>query len=332
MQKFDVITLGETMLRLTPPGLKRIEQATSFELEAGGSESNVAIGLARLGLSVAWISRLTRNPLGRLVEQLLSGQGIDTSHVVWTDQDRVGLYFLERGRAPRNNEVTYDRQHSAFSLMKPEELPADLFKPDGASLLHLTGITPALGTNISATARQALRLAKEAGYRISFDLNYRRRLWTPKAALMGCAHFIEQADLLFAPLGDVRLLFELQHDATPEQALFVLREQNPGATVIVTLGKNGAMACEPESPVVFQEAFSSEEVDRLGTGDAFVAGFLFRLLTSDNNNTRLGQSLKWGAAMAALKYSTPGEPPMVNREDIEVLLHQGDYPGSEPLR
>jgi len=332
MQAFDVITLGETMLRLTPPGLQRIEQATKFEIEAGGSESNVAIGLVRLSLKVAWISRLTRNPMGRLVERSIAGQGVDTSYVAWTDQDRVGLYFQERGRAPRSNEVIYDRQHSAFSLMTPEELPVDLFIPDGARLLHLTGITPALGHAIAVTARQALRLAKEAGYQISFDLNYRRRLWTPQAALKECTHFIEQANLLFAPQSDVRLLFGLQRDATPEQALTVLRELNPRATVVVTLGKNGVIACEPESPIVFQEAFPAEEVDRLGTGDAFVAGFLFRFLTLDDRNTKLDQSLKWGAAMAALKYSIPGESPLISRDDIEVLLNRGDNHDSGPVR
>ncbi len=142
MPRYDVVTLGETMLRLTPPGLKRLEQAMSFEIEVGGTESNMAIGLARLGLKVLWLSRLTDNPLGRLIARTIASHGVDTSRVVWTADDRIGLYFLEEGRAPRGSKVTYDRRHSAISQMRPAELPVELFHADGARLLHLTGITP----------------------------------------------------------------------------------------------------------------------------------------------------------------------------------------------
>ncbi len=107
--RYDVITLGETMLRFTPPQLKRLEQTTGFDIEVGGTESNTAVGLARLGLNVAWLSRLTDNPLGRIIEQAIAKNGVDTSHIIWTDQDRVGLYFLEEGRIPRGSRVIYDR-------------------------------------------------------------------------------------------------------------------------------------------------------------------------------------------------------------------------------
>src|SRR5690349_11697201 len=156
---YDVVTLGETMLRLTPPGMRRIEQAISLDIEIGGSESNTAVGLARLGLRVAWLSRLTDNPLGRLLAQTLAGHGVDTGWISWTDQDRIGLYFLEEGKAPRGSNVTYDRANSAMSRMQPADLPTDLFKSGQSKLLHLTGITPALGSQATATARQALELA-----------------------------------------------------------------------------------------------------------------------------------------------------------------------------
>src|SRR5512144_599786 len=108
MSTYDVVTLGETMLRFTPPDFKRLEQTSSFNAEVGGSESNLAIGLARLGLKVLWLSRLTDNPLGRLIEGTIARQGVDTSRVIWTEADRVGLYFLEEGKAPRQSKVIYD--------------------------------------------------------------------------------------------------------------------------------------------------------------------------------------------------------------------------------
>ena len=143
--RFDVITLGETMLRLTPPALRRIEQTQTFDLEIGGSESNTSVGLARMGLKVAWVSRLTDNALGRLIARGIATQGVDVSQVVWTREHRIGVYFLEEGRPPRPSRVIYDRADSAFSHMTPADLPLSLFAPGGARLLHVTGITPALG-------------------------------------------------------------------------------------------------------------------------------------------------------------------------------------------
>src|SRR4051812_14873032 len=120
--KFDVVTLGETMLRLTPPLMKRLEQATTLDIAIGGSEYNTSVGLARLGLKVSWISRLTSNGLGSLIANTLRGYGVDTSFVSWTDQDRIGLYFLEEGLAPRGSTVVYDRANSALSRMQPDDL------------------------------------------------------------------------------------------------------------------------------------------------------------------------------------------------------------------
>jgi 2-dehydro-3-deoxygluconokinase len=156
MTRCDVVTLGETMLRLTPANYRRLEQASALDIEVGGTESNMAIGLARLGLKPIWLSRLTNNPMGRLIAGALAAQGVDTSHVVWTDDDRVGVLFFEIGKAPRGSRVIYDRQGSAGSRMRPEELPHDLFQPDRARLFHTTGVTPSL----TDTAHRALHLAR----------------------------------------------------------------------------------------------------------------------------------------------------------------------------
>jgi 2-dehydro-3-deoxygluconokinase len=320
---YDVITLGETMLRFTPPNLRRLDQATSFELEVGGSESNLAIGLTRLGLKVLWLSRLTNNPLGWLIERTIAGQGVDTSRVIWTEQDRVGLYFLEEGRPPRHSKVIYDRKNSAISQMRASDLPVDLFQPGRARLLHLSGITPALSPNLAVAAQRALNLAKESGWQVSFDLNYRSQLWNPGEALAGCTPFLEAADILVMPLGDVRVMYDLAGGEAPVDILQMLRERYPQAIIALTLGPAGALGCEPDGPCLEQPAFPAEEVGRLGTGDAFAAGFLYCLLTIAEPAERLAQALRWGAAMAALKHTIPGDIPFVSQAEVERLVQQG---------
>jgi 2-dehydro-3-deoxygluconokinase len=326
MANYDVVTLGETMLRLTPPRFKRLEQATSLDIEVGGTESNVAIGLARLGLRVLWLSRLTNNPLGQLIARTIASHGVDTSRVVWTAGDRVGLLFFEEGKAPRSSRVIYDRRQSAVSQMRPEDLPEELFHADGSRLLHLTGITLALGQPLNATARHAVQRAKAAGWLVSFDVNYRRQLWEPAMARQGCAAVARSADILFVPRGDACALYDLDPPPAPEQILTALAAQYPQATIAVTLGEEGAIGCEPHGQMCRQPAIPAEAVDRLGGGDAFAAGFLYGYLTATERQSRLAQAMAWGTALAALKYTIRGDAPLVARQEVETLMAQGSSP------
>src|SRR5436305_4570770 len=165
----DVITFGEAMVRLSPPNFRRLEQTRSLDVQVGGAELNTAVGLARLGHSAAWVSRLTRNPLGRLVANHARTAGVGTDHVVWTDEDRVGLYFLEFGAAPRASSVLYDRKGAAIANLRPGVVPwAKVFA--GAKWFHVTGITPGLSAAAAETTREALQAARTAGVRTSVDL------------------------------------------------------------------------------------------------------------------------------------------------------------------
>src|SRR5271169_2077098 len=155
----EVITFGEAMIRLSPPNFRRLEQARSLDLQVGGAELNTAVGLARLGHSAAWVSRLTNNPLGRLIANQAREAGVSSEHVVWTPDDRVGLYFLEFGAAPRASSVLYDRKGAA-----------------------IVGITPALSSSAAAVTREALQAARKAGVQTSMDLNYRAKLWSQAEA------------------------------------------------------------------------------------------------------------------------------------------------------
>src|SRR5438105_9606818 len=153
----DVVTFGEAMIRLAPPQFRRLEQAQTLDVQVGGAELNTAVGVARLGRSAAWVSRLTDNPLGRLIANKAREAGVNTDHVVWTDDDRVGLYFLEFGAAPRASSVLYDRKNSAIAAIEAGMVPWDKVF-EGAKWFHVTGITPAL----SATAAEATRAALHA--------------------------------------------------------------------------------------------------------------------------------------------------------------------------
>jgi 2-dehydro-3-deoxygluconokinase len=314
---YDVVTLGETMLRFTPPALRRLEQTLEFELHVGGSESNTSVGLARLGMKVAWLSRLTDNALGHIIARTIASHGVDTSHLVWTPEDRVGLYFLEEGKAPRGSQVIYDRKDSAIAKMQPHELPVDVFQKNNAKLFHTSGITLAISQNANATATKAVELAKQAGWLVSFDVNYRRKLWTPEAAREGCEGVAQQADILFIPLRDAKAIYGMAEDVEAEQVMAFLAKRFPKAVTVMTMSAKGAFAFV-NGNVYQQDAFRADEVGRLGGGDSFSAGFLYGYLMSKDVAT----SLRWGAAVAALKYSIPGDIPLIQKHEVEALLSQ----------
>ncbi len=314
--KYDVITLGETMLRLSPPDLLRIEQSSSYEAYSGGSESNVAVGLARLGLDVAWVSRMTENALGRSIVNAIRAQGVDTSFVTWTEEDRVGLYFYEEGKAPRGGRVIYDRAGSAISRMQPGDLHPDLLSPDAAHLLHLSGITLAIGESAAQTCHTLAQHARANGWQLSFDINYRKLLWSEEAAQNGCHELASLADVIFLPLRDAVNIYGTSD--VPDTAIREMHALYPNATIVMTLSADGAIAKQGDT-IIQQAAYPAEAVGRIGGGDAFVAGYLYGHLSGAS----LGESLRWGAACAAYKYTVPGDMPLLDLDTIrELVIHQ----------
>jgi 2-dehydro-3-deoxygluconokinase len=307
--------MGETMIRFTPPDLLRMEQAREFEAHIGGSESNVAIGLARLGLRVAWVSRLTNNPLGQLIASGIRAHGVDTSHIVWTDKDRVGLYFYEAGFAPRAGKVIYDRAESAMSRMLPSDLPLDLIRNGEAKLLHLSGITTAIGQNAAQTNLEAAEKAKAEGLSLSFDINYRALLASPENWVKASEPIAAMADIIFLPLRDAVSLYGTSNEA--EAALKAMKARYPQAQIVLTLGAEGAIS-EEAGEVVKQAAYPASEHGRLGRGDSFVAGFLYGKL----NTPGAKDALAWGTAAAAYKSSITGDFPLLVKEDIERMISQ----------
>src|ERR1043166_4798873 len=178
---YDLLTCGETLLRLSPPGLQRLEQAHLFETGIGGSELNVGCVLARLGRRVAWVSRLPEGPLGRIVDGEARRHGVDTRHVRWVEGARLGLMFFEPGPAPRHARVISAPQHSAAAALAFEYAPWEALIAASARV-HLSGITPALGPSCRALVVHLAQLAHTAGKKVSYDLNYRATLTTPEEA------------------------------------------------------------------------------------------------------------------------------------------------------
>jgi 2-dehydro-3-deoxygluconokinase len=309
-KNFDVVTLGETMLRLSPPGALRLEQASQLEMNFGGAEANVAVNLARLGKRVMWFSRLPDNPLGQQCAAALQKHGVDVSRVVWSPNERMGLYFVEYGQPPRAIRVWYDRANSAASHMTPNELPLDAIAL--ARWLHLTGITPALSQNCAETVHAAIDFAAKNAVTISFDVNYRKLFWDAAACAATLEPLCQKAHYVILALRDAHSLWHVEGDAA--QAAQTLQARW-GGTVIVTWGDKGAAACDGQDSLTVP-AVPTSIVDRLGAGDAFVSGVICQLL----ENAPLQDALRFGTAVAALKLGIVGDVAVITRQEVETLL------------
>ena len=308
----QVVTFGETMVRLSPPTGYSLENTPTLEVFAGGTESNMAIAFARLGGRVGWVSRLPRNGLGRRIAGEIAHHGVDVSRVVWCDGERAGLFFIETAPAPAGNRVLYDRAHAAIANLEPDELDWDYLT--SAEVLFLTGITPALGPGCREAWRRAAREAKGQGRRVVLDINYRALLWTPEAAREAIEEILEHTGAVIAAHRDLRTLFGAPDD--PAAAAREFAEAHGVPLVVLTLGDQGSLAFDGN--LLRQPAFPSEPLDRIGAGDAFAAGFLHGWLAGD-----LARGLVLGNASAALKQTYRGDTTWATREDVLELVEIG---------
>jgi 2-dehydro-3-deoxygluconokinase len=320
----DVITFGEAMVRLSPPSFKRLEQTTSLDVTVGGAELNTAVALARLGRTSSWVSRLTRNPLGRLVANQAREAGAGTEHIVWTDDDRVGIYFVEFGAAPRASGVLYDRKNAAIAGIQPGMLDwATVFA--GAKHFHVTGITPALSPLAAAATHEAILAARKAGVRISIDLNYRAKLWSPAEAGKWMNEALQHCDCLITTEEDVGKVLGIQGD-NYENVARALAQRYPLTVVAITLRDNPLVWRNSWTAIALHgkallktRSYEVEIVDRLGAGDSFAAGLIHGLLDND-----VQKGLDYGVAVSAVKHSIPGDFAWVTRDEIDTLLKTGN--------
>jgi 2-dehydro-3-deoxygluconokinase len=314
---FDLVALGEVMLRLSAPPPERLEQAVALNIQIGGSEANVAAACGRLGLRTALISALpAAHPWADRAVRELTSHGVDCTGVVRPDGARMGLYFLEYAPAPRPVRILYDRRDSAASRLTAGDIDWGLL--EGARLLHLSGITPALGENLREVIRRAVREAARAGVPVSFDVNYRSRLWTPKEAREFLVEVLPAARYLFVGADDADTVFELVGPAP--DVLEGLRGLAPGATIALTLGEAGCAVLDGTTVWAPRKRFTVSVVDRVGAGDAFAAGFLWAMLSGRGTQAAVDAA----TALAALKCTIWGDLALVSRAELDELMATDD--------
>ncbi|MDR6134463.1 2-dehydro-3-deoxygluconokinase [Sphingomonas sp. SORGH_AS802] len=327
------LAFGEIMLRLSPPGRELLMQSPRFDVWVAGAEANVATQLARLGHDVGFASRVPDNDLGRAAIDTLRGHGVDVRHIQ-TGGERMGLYFVTSGAGLRATEVVYDRAWSSFA-----EAPADAWDWDlilaGVDRLHLSGITPALGPVPAETAIAAAEAATARGIALSFDGNWRGKLWArwdgdPRAILR---RIVEQADLMFGNHRDIALLLgrddfagegEDRRRAAAEaafQAFPRLRTIASTARHVEHVDSNrlSARIDTRDGYAQTDEVLIAGIVDRIGGGDAFAAGVLHGLRSGQDS---LGAA-RTGLALAALKHSLPGDAALFRQADIDAFVAGG---------
>jgi len=309
----DLVGLGEVMLRLAAPAPQRLGQAVSLDVQIGGAEANVAAACARLGLRTAVLTALPADhPWGDRAVRELSTHGIDCGGIVRPVGARLGLYFLEYGVAPRPVRVLYDRRDSAFGRLTPDAFDWALVR--NARLLHVSGVTPALGDNLRDLVRRALREASTAGVPVSFDVNYRSRLWTPKEAREFLIEVLPAVSYLFIGSDDAATVFELS--GAWDAALDGLTRLAPRATVALTMGEEGSAVLAEGRRWRPSRRYTVSVVDRVGAGDAYAAGFLWARLTGRS----VQEAVDAATALAALKCTIWGDIALVTRAELDELL------------
>lgn len=322
------IAFGEIMLRLSPPGRERLLQSARFEVGTAGAEANVAIALAQLGHQVAMVSALPDSALGDAPLLTLQGFGVDCRHVV-RSPGRMALYFVEPGAGSRSAEVLYDRGHSAFVQTPAEAWDWDHIL-EGAGRLHLSGITPALGASGTTAALAAADAATRLGVPMSFDGNFRAKLWEswdsdPRAIL---TRLIAQADILFGNHRDIALLldrsFEEDGDTRRRSAAEAAFSAFPKLKLMASTARHvetsdvhrlSARIDRRDGWVETEEIIISGIVDRVGTGDAFAAGILHALSTDCGDE----RAAHFGLALTRYKHSIPGDAVIVRPRDLVSL-------------
>lgn len=329
-----LVCYGELLLRLGAPGRQFLLQTPHLEVHVGGAEANVAVSLARFGHDVRMASVIPTNPLGQAALGELRRHGVDVRHVR-SGPGRMGLYFLVTGAIHRPSEVLYDRAGSAFALAASNAIDWSACFA-GASRLHLSGVTPALGATAAAAAIEAARKARAAGLKVSFDGNFRGKLWQAwngdAAGLL--RQILEQADVVFADHRDMEVVLGQRFGDATSAELFAAAarsayaafphlthfcstrrlqrnvDQHTLSAMMVT--RDGSLHTTPSYEV-------GPIVDRIGGGDAFAAGVLHGLHSGMND----ADSLHFGLGAACLKHSVAGDFNLVGSDDVHAFVGSG---------
>jgi 2-dehydro-3-deoxygluconokinase len=314
--RFDVTTIGEGQLRFCVPAGKRLETVDCLDVHACGTEANVVSLLSRLGWNCGWVSSLPRTPLGRRVANQFKLSGLDLSAVRWADEGRVATYYVEYAGPPRSTQVYYDRANSCFANLKKDDIDWDYLT--ATRILHLSGLTVPLSPDLSDIVKEAVRQAKARGVKVSFDLNYRRRIWSPEQARESLLPIIKDCDILFCSRTDAHTVLGIEGD--PQVIVRRLAEVSNAKFIVSSLSQDGLIGWNGDH-FLHQPACCVDIIDRIGAGDAMVAGILHGLLTKD-----FAQGIRYGAIAAALALTQYGDQVITSREELESLAATGTSP------
>lgn len=337
-----VVTFGEIMLRLSPPGFQRFSQARAFDVTFGGGEANAAASLANYGVEAAFVTRLPANDLGDACMAFLRSYGIRTDYIL-RGGDRLGIYFLETGAAQRGSKVVYDRAASSFATIQPGMVDWESVLA-GADWFHWTGITPAVSEGAAAACLEAVQTARQRGLTVSCDLNYRKNLWLwGKSASEVMPELVAHCSVVVANEEDAEKVFGIKApgaDVTAGRLSAVgyrsvaerLAERFPRVrTVAITLRRSHSASHNTWSAVLWHRGQWHEApqyeilpvVDRVGGGDSFAAGLIYGLRQRPEDPS---YALRYATAASCLKHSIPGDFNAVTRAEIERLM-AGDASG-----
>jgi 2-dehydro-3-deoxygluconokinase len=332
-----IVTFGEIMLRLAPPGFERFLQTPQFVATFGGGEANVAVALAQFGLPAAFVTVLPANPIADACVAELRRFGVDTARMV-RGKGRLGIYYLEAGANQRASKVIYDREHSAIALAKPGAIRwEDAFA--GAGWFHITGITPAISATAADLALESVRTARAQGLTVSCDLNYRKNLWKwgkPAAEVM--RELVQSVDIAIANEEDVQMALGIEadvdvHSGALDEAQYrklterVLGQYPQLQAIAITLREshsashNGWSAClnDRKEFIVSRRYDITHIVDRVGGGDSFAGGLIYGYLTLASHR----DALEFAVAASCLKHSVPGDFNRITVDEVNGLLKGG---------
>jgi len=344
--EFDLLSLGECMIRLSPPGHQRIELTPVFEAYAGGGEYNVSYALSRYGLRTGWISRLVDNPLGHFIRNHAKASGMDLSEVVWVPYDgsgrtdRIGLNFTEVGIGVRASVTLYDRGHTAVAHMKPGEIDwKRIFIQRKVRWFHTGGIFAALSDSCAEVTLEALKAAYESGTIVSYDLNFRSKLWSSKKAIEVTKKLVPYIHVLIGNEEDFQKVLGFEVEGTDEKLTTLPIEaykkmvqkvvaaypniQAVGTTlreVVSGLVNNWSAIMYYDGKFYESRKFNNLEIeDRVGGGDGFCSGFVYGLL----HGLSPQECVEMGTAHGALLQTTRGDTSMVTMEEIKHVMGGG---------
>ena len=335
-----IVTFGEAMMRLAPPGYQRFLQANSFDATYAGGEANVAASLAQYGYDAYFVTKLPPHEIGQACRCFLQKYGIKTDYIKM-EGSRLGVYYLETGASQRASKVIYDRTDSAIAKVKPGEFDwLAIFS--GAEIFHITGITPALSDSAAAVSLEAVQAAKKCGLTVTCDLNFRKNLWSSAKANEVMSTLMPFVDVAIANEEDAEKVFGIKAENTEVQAGKIndagykdvcrkLVERFGFKKVAITLRESYSASDNGWSAILYDSAmdefFKSKKydihiVDRVGGGDSFGGGLIYGMLRGMDNQ----QTIEFAVAASCLKHTIPGDFNLVSIAEVEGLM-KGDGSG-----